>query len=339
MTLTLDWTDTLDALICEAIKAGRVTGELSGTPDEVIESGLAHIFFYDDTVYKLYKTHADKDHFIKGVLAPTLRRKDFLERDFALNQHFSSEVYRQLHSVWYENGVVTVGLYDGSSIYTLVEMNRLDFDTNLHERLLKGEITDDELYALGFETARAIDTCPIVAPESVNWYDLATERVGLLKQFVEWLPSAFGEPVKQARVIEALYEHLETYRHEYETISGTALAVNVDNHDENVFFINGQPQFIDLLPPMSSWWFGLPYANLSNLMANIETLHSEVAAERVKEGYFAYHGIDTLPAHRLGFTHAFAYLISIAHFGSVPGKEAVVEKYIERLPKVAEWLR
>lgn len=336
--ITLDWTEQYDKLIFEAICAGRITGELHGVPTEVGESGLAHIFFYDDTVYKLYKTHADKDHFIKGVLAPTRKRKHFVEHDFALNQHFSGQIYRKLHSVYFDQEVAIVVPYDGNSIYVLSEMNRLDFDTNLHQQLLRGDIDEVELDTLGYETARAVDTYPVTVPDTTNWYDLATERVGFLSQFVDWLPEEFGQPLREAEVIDALYAHLEKHKDEYQSVTGEALRVNIDNHDENVFFVDGQPQIIDVLPPMSCWWYGLPHANLSNLMANIEVLHSPEAALRVKEGYCRYFEIDTPPAHSFGFTHAFAYLISIAHFGSVPEKREVTLKYLQKLPDIRVWL-
>jgi hypothetical protein len=336
--ITTNWTDVMDDLLCEAIVAGRVRGAVNGAPNETFESGLAHIFFYGDTVYKLYKTHADKDHFIKGVLAPTGRRIDFLRHDFTLNQHFSDSVYRTLHSVWYEGGFARVGEFDPTSTYAFVEMSRLDFDQNLHERLLRGDITDVELEELGYETARAVDTCPIRPPEGVSWYDLAKGRVALLRQFVAWLPEEFGRPISEARVIEALEAHLEKHRTEYLGLTGDQLTVNVDNHDENVFFVGGKPQFIDLLPPMETWWYGVPHANLSNLMANVEVLHSDAAATRLKDGYLRYFEITELPAHSFGFTHAFAYLISIAHFGSVPGKEEVARGYLKRVPEIGEWL-
>lgn len=338
MSISHDWTDILDERVCEAIRAGRVEGELSGVPDAVMESGLAHIFFYGNVVYKLYKTHADKDHFIKGVLAPTNRRIAFLEHDYTLNQHFSSDVYLNRYSLQYDNGIVRVLPYNRGSIYVLVEMNRLDFTHNLHERLLRNEISFKELYELGYETARAIATCPITAPDDVNWYDLATARIALLKQFVDWLPEEFGMPVRQARVIDALEKHLARNEEEYRAITGRALAVNVDNHDENIFFVGGRPQFIDLLPPMDSWWFGLPYANLSNVMANVEALYSDTAAAEVKRGYLEYHEHEPIPEHIFGFTRAFAYLISIAHFGSVPEKGEVTKKYLARLKDIPNWL-
>jgi aminoglycoside phosphotransferase family enzyme len=338
MSLTTNWSTKYDRLIWEAIVEGRVTGELYGKPTEVIESGLAHIFFYGDTVYKLYKTHDDKDHFIKGVFAPTEKRAAFIQHDFFLNQHFSSDVYRKLHSVYYRDGGVDVGPFVESSIYTLVEMDRLDFNNNLHELLLRGEIDAESMYLLGHETAHGVATCTIKVPDSVNWYALAAERVTLLKQFVDWLPPSLSQPVRQSSVLERFDEHLERHREEYESIKGDLLTINIDNHDENVFFTNGRPQFIDLLPPMDCWWFGLPYANLSNLMANVEVLHSVEMAKEIERGYFDYFGINGLPAHSYAFTHAFAYMISIAHFGSVPGKEAVAERYLVRLDEVSGWL-
>jgi len=95
MSVTTDWSTKYDRLIFTAICSGQVTGALSGVPDKVIESGLAHIFFYGDTVYKLYKTHDDKGHFIRGVLAPTDQRTAFMRHDFSLNKHFNTGKHQQ----------------------------------------------------------------------------------------------------------------------------------------------------------------------------------------------------------------------------------------------------
>lgn len=336
--ITTDWSTTYDDLICKAITVGKVSGELNGVPTKVVESGLAHVFFYGDTVYKMYKTHDDKDHFIKGILAPTQNRTKFIEHDFKLNQHFSQSIYRKLHSLYYVDGVVQVVPLDDNSIYFLVEMERLDFDTNLHEKLLAGEVDRESFYTLGFETAKAIDTCPIKAPAEADWYSLASDRVAMLRQFIDWLPEEFGLILKEADIISHLETHLDKNQHEYRLIKGDLLSVNVDNHDENVFLINGKPQFIDLLPPMQAWWYGVHYSNISNLVANIEVLHSRTAADDVLSGYLDYYQIESLPEHIFGFTQAFAYLISIAHFGSIPEKREVALKYLARLPDIVSWL-
>lgn len=337
--ITENWTDILDTKIVQAFMKGRITGVVSGVPDSMIESGLAHVFFYGDKVYKLYKTYADKDHFIKGVLAPTVHREDFIARDFALNQHFSPKVYFNKYTVSYdaEHDVVVIGPAVTTSIYYVVEMQKLDFASNLHEQLLMGEVTYDDLHMLGRETGRAIHTCPVVVPETVNWYQLATARMDLLEQFINWMADDVRAMVIDSGALPAMRQHLERYEAEYREIAGQDLSVNVDNHDENVFFVDGEAQFIDLLPPMSSWWYGLPYANVSNLMINVEALMGEEAAQRVYDGYVTY--VDAVPpTHRIGFTHAFAVVISIAHFSTVPGKEEVTDKYVALLPKVHEWL-
>ena len=134
-------------------------------------------FFYRDTVYKLYKTHADKDHFIKGVLAPTIRRKKFVEHDFKLNQHFSRGIYKKVHSVYFNDGKVEVDDYDGNSIHVLFEMDRLDFSQNFHEQLLTGEVNEKDLYQLGYETAKTVDEYLAEVPSDINWYNIAKERM------------------------------------------------------------------------------------------------------------------------------------------------------------------
>ena len=336
--LTSDWTDTLDALVWDAIVEGRVSGAITGKPDKVIESGLAHIFFYDDTVYKLYKTHADKDHFIKGVLAPTTKRNEFMEHDFKLNSHFSKSVYINRYSLDYEAGIARVVPYHGRSIYKLIEMKRLDFEDNFHEQLLRREVKVDDYFNIGHEIAQSIDSYEINLPDSINWYDLATERVHILKQFLGWMKPEFSELVENSEAVSALEAHLEKYKNEYLQIKGNELSVNLDNHDENIFIVEGTPQFIDLLPPMSSWWYGLPHANLSNIMANVEVLASYEDAQKIQEGYLEYYQEDSIPEHSFGFTHAFAYLISIAHFSSVEGKEEVVFGYTKRLGDIKGWL-
>ncbi|MCD5381364.1 MAG: hypothetical protein LR008_02195 [Candidatus Pacebacteria bacterium] len=137
--------------------------------------------------------------------------------------------------------------------------------------------------------------------------------------------------------MDVLDEYLEENRERYEKIKGDQLTVNLDNHDEDIFIKDGKPSFIDLLPPMSCWWYGLPHTNLSNIMVNIEALHSNAAADIVKTGYLKYHKIDSLSEQELAFTRAFSYLISVAHFGSLPDKAEVTQKYIKQLKNIPNW--
>jgi len=335
---TLDWTSKLDNLIYLAIKEGRVNGQLSGVPDDYIESGLAHIFFYGDSAYKMYKTHPEMDHFIKGVLAPTTKRKHFLEHDFRLNKHFSGGIYRDIHSVYIIDGVAEITPYDGSSIHVLYEMERLDFAHNFHEQLLNGDVSESELHQLGYQIACLVDECDVEIPEGLCWYDLACERMVLLRQFIDWLPEDYRDEVIASKCLEALDDHLKKNQDEYKNITGKQLSVSLDNHDENIFIRDGKPHFIDLLPPMSCWWYGVPHTNLCNIMVNIEAMHSTEAAEVVKQGYLDYHKLESLSEASLAFAKAFSYLISIAHFGSLPDKEMVTRKYLSRCKEIPEWL-
>ncbi len=335
---TLDWTDKLDQLIFDSFKEGRVTGCIKGIPDKCTESGLAHIFFYGDTVYKLYKTHSDKDDFIKGVLAPTVKRKHFVEHDFRLNKYFSNGIYRNMYSVYYTDEKVDIAPYDGSSIYVLYEMEHLDFKYNLHEQLLQNDINEGDLYQLGYQTAKSVSECEVEVPDGLCWYNLASERMVFLKKFVDWMPEKYQDEVVQSECLDALDQHLQENKIKYKKIVGSHLSVNLDNHDENIFIRGGKPHFIDILPPMSCWWYGVPHVNLCNIMVNIEVLHSKEAADKVKRGYFDYHQVFEFSEDDLAFAKAFSYMISIAHFGSLPNKKDVADKYLKQCKNIPKWL-
>jgi hypothetical protein len=247
-----------------------------------------------------------------------------------MNKHFGQGIYKKLHGVKYENGTVTVADFDGDAIHVLFEMSRLDFNHNLHERLLRKDITDDELYFLGYETARLTDESIALPPEGVSWYSQATERMRFLEQFVAWLPSDIRESFDSEACFAAMRRHLKTHKEAYEKITGSQLKPDLDNHDENVFFGDKTIHVIDVVPPMDCWWYGVPVSNLTSLVVNIETLHSDEAAEKVTEGFKDYHETVTLPENLYEFTRAFSYVISVAHFGSVEDKREVALKYAAR---------
>jgi hypothetical protein len=340
MTTTVEWPQLLDAQIVKAINSGQLLGPLHGRePDRYLETGLAHIFFYGDTVYKLYKTHHDAEHFIYGVLAPNQRRVDFLHHDFATNQHFSQGTYRKLYSVVSEGNALRQTEYTDTAIHTLIEMERLDFSSNLHERLLRREVNHQELFLVGRELARLMDEHTIVVPTDITWYSQAKGRMRFLRQFVGWLPDSYTTHAGIQRSLDALDNHLEQHREEYLSLSGSQLCADLDNHDENIFIINGQVLVIDTIPPMDCWWYGVPESNLTAVMVNVEALLSAQHAARIKDGYDNYHGQSTTRENIFEFTRAFNYLISIAHFGATEDKQAVAEKYLLKIADLPERLQ
>jgi len=327
-----------EALLVAAIKNGDLNDPELNVPDHHIETGLAHIFFFGDKVFKQYKIVGDEDHFIKGVLAPTQRRQKFIERDFALNQHFSGGVYKKLHAHGLSEGQVHLSDLNPDSVHVLCEMDKLDFTQNFHEQLLQKKVGEDDLFALGYFTAESVELSPISAPREVNWYELAKERIFFLETFIGWLPEECKEDMQNSGCVTALKKHLEDNRSEYETRTGESLVVSLDNHDENIFFKEGKPLFIDVVPPMQSWWYGIPVLNLANISVNVEVLMSPEKARHVEEGFMSYHGIDALPVSEYAFTRALALAISAVHFGSTPGKEEIGQRYIARCQEIHSWL-
>ena len=321
-----------------AIKNGAIDHPELNAPDTHIETGLAHVFFFGERVFKQYKIVSDPDHFIKGALAPTEKRFDFLERDFTLNQHVSGGIYKEMYTHERIDGSVKFVEYKRTSPHVWFEMERLDFSQNFHEQLLRGEVTDVQLYALGYYTAKLVAESPVAVPEGLNWYELATQRVSFLEQFLSWLPVEYKIAMDDTDCVAVLKQHLENHKKEYESIMEKDLVVSLDNHDENIFFKDNKPLFIDVVPPMQSWWYGVPWLNLANIVVNVETLLSEDSAKIVEAGFMDYNGIKELPKKDYAFARALAYAISVAHFGSLPEKAAVAELYLERCKKIKEWL-
>ena len=324
--------------IVVAIKEGAIAHLELTAPDNHIETGLAHVFFFGERVFKQYKIVSDPEHFIKGALAPTEKRFDFLERDFTLNQHFSGGIYKEMYTHERIDGSVKFVEYKRTSPHVWFEMERLDFSQNFHEQLLRKEVTDVQLFALGYYTAKLVAESPVAVPEGVNWYQLATERIKFLEQFISWLPVEYKVAMDDTDCVAALKQHLESHKKEYESIMEKDLVVSLDNHDENIFFKAGKPIFIDVVPPMQSWWYGVPWLNLANIVVNVETLLSEDSARIVEAGFMDYHGIKELPEKEYAFTRALALSISVAHFGSLPGKTEVAELYIEKCKTIKKWL-
>lgn len=327
-----------EAELILAIKRGKIAQLADRVPDAHIETGLAHVFFYDDVVYKQYKIVGDATHFIKGHLAPTPLRHDFIERDFALNKHFSRGVYRALHG--HELGEEESSLvpYQSATPHVWYEMERLNFAENFHEQLLTGAVSPEDLYTLGYFTAEAVANSPVTVPAELNWYSLAQKRLAFLRQFIAWLPDHYRTEMEASRSVEALEQHLENHRTAYEAVTGDMMTVALDNHDENIFLRADGPIFIDVVPPMESWWYGPAVVNLANIVVNVETLISRDAAAEVERGFMSYHGIDALPEPEYSFAKALAIVISAIHFSSIHEKAAIGEQYIEAAKHIHEWL-
>jgi hypothetical protein len=217
-------------------------------------------------------------------------------------------------------------------------MEKLDFSKNFHEQLLEGTVTDEQFYQLGQYLAQSVDESSHAVPAGLNWYELAMKRLGFLEQFIDWMPEEKGREMKGHQCVELLRSHLDTHRSAYEAITSEQLVISMDNHDENIFLRDDGPVFIDVVPPMESWWYGVPWINLANIVVNVETLRGSEAATQVERGFLDHHGRTSLPEPEYAFTKALAYVISAVHFGSTEGKEEVGQKYIDACGKIHQWL-
>ncbi|MBP6924303.1 MAG: hypothetical protein KBB78_01920, partial [Candidatus Pacebacteria bacterium] len=106
----------------------------------------------------------------------------------------------------------------------------------------------------------------------------------------------------------------------------------------NIFLHEDGPVFIEVVPPMESWWYGVPWVNVANVVVNVEVLCGGKSAAQVERGFLDHYGLISFPEPDYTFTKALAYVISAIHFGSTEGKEEIGDKYIAEAIRIGEWL-
>ncbi|MBI1960845.1 MAG: hypothetical protein HYS43_01045 [Candidatus Liptonbacteria bacterium] len=322
----------------EAILSSFEKNEINGLAEHGekpthLETGLAHLYFYPRTVYKIYKWTDNPHDPVTGMLAEVATRLAFLERDFAWNRYFSRGVYRKKIGLRLNNGIVRVVPETSPVDDVAFAMERLDERENMHERLLRGEVGKEELYITGRSMARMINEFPAPWPEK-SWYDYALGRILFLEIFFRGIPDEFLSLDSKQRFIQALRRHIEAHKLEYAKITGDQLSISIDNHDENVFRKNGEPLFIDVVPPMEEWRFAVPWLNLYQLSVNVEVLCSRNLADEVEKGYLAYHNQDDISERDRNFARALVMLLNVAHHTLITHKQEIAKKYRDRVGEV-----
>ncbi|MEK7080602.1 MAG: hypothetical protein AAB925_02090, partial [Patescibacteria group bacterium] len=106
------------------------------SPDKIIETIISKIFFYGDTVLKVYKY----EKFFFGDFSSFQFRKDFYTEDFSQNQLMAPEVYLALHEVK-KNGEEDF----------FIEMKKFNDNNNLTNLLLQKRIGKNHLGTIAKE--------------------------------------------------------------------------------------------------------------------------------------------------------------------------------------------
>jgi aminoglycoside phosphotransferase family enzyme len=307
---------------------GRKIAGLSLKIDKVIETAISKLYFSGDRVYKIYKY--DKAFF--GDFSNIKFRNKFYNDDYSWNNAMAPSIYTGLQGVKNKNNhYVLISRNEADDFYYI--MNRVDTDKCLTNLLIQRQITENDLVKIAYAMGTRIKKLTDDQKKENN--KLFSKRVReLAKEDVEDLRSwaYMAEPKlpksKTDAIVNEIFGFIE--KEDYlKRLSQKNLALNIDGHSDNTLFIDGEPGFIDIMPPKENWRTGDFYFNICRLATDVAVLWSKDKTEAMYEIYNQIALVVPPPKVRLIYEIR-ASLIRAAYF-YILNKPELAEKYLEFL--------
>ncbi len=234
--------------------------ERFGKPDKVIETAISKLFFFGNQVVKVYK----HDNFFFANLAEPKTRRKFYEDDFSWNHTASPKIYLELKGVLADS-LSEAGVAEGDDYYIL--MNKINGSATFTCLLAEKKLTLSDTRCISREliklsrrltTKRIKDFSHLT---SQGWRELWLKNevdslrpwLAMAKEYI-----ALSEAEKMTKVLETA-SRTEKY---FSTFNNDCLTAVIDNNSDNLLWLNNQPGFIDIMPPMESWRVADEYATV-----------------------------------------------------------------------------
>lgn len=236
--------------LIELFKSGKFPGENS-VPKH-IETVISNVFIFDKKVYKFYKN--DNEFFNKGFrdLAPKDSRFDFTKRDFKWNNSLSPSIYTELINVKLSDDNIEVLKEETETEELVIVMNRVNTDDLLFEKLMRGEISEDESFLMGRQFAESLKGAQTKFDSKHNFYDKFELRVSDLRDWIKTVSEYISEEESKEYC-----DFLETFRKEnkelFEKELSDELVHGGDMHSHNAVFTDGSLYLMDTFPPKEEW--------------------------------------------------------------------------------------
>lgn len=261
--------------LIEAFEAGQVP-EFNRPPDQVIETLLSKLFFYDDRVIKVYKHRPG----LAGDLTSPEARRQFYADDFSWNQLLSPEIYLRLATVKLES----------EDFY--IEMKRIDHSRNLTTLLDTGQVSTREMVLLTKKLIEKVGDLTRIKKESLShvttlgWSVLQAENLEDLRQLAygatpEISKSETDEVVNFLQLKSKEQPYIIDYQKD-------RLEVGFDTNSDNLLIIDGQPGFIDMTAPKENWRIADSFFTITRVAVDAAVLGHQALADAVYETYLQY---------------------------------------------------
>ncbi len=269
--------------LIEAFEKVKVNGFYSPA-DQVIESAISKLFFYGNRVFKVYKC---EKYFFGDFSSPEFRR-EFYQEDFHWNHVMAPEIYTALKGVEEANGVYKrTDLKRAKDFY--IEMRKVDASKNLTNLLGAKQVSPEDLEKITIEMALRVQNLSQSAKEKLRpltkrgLFDLLRADLKDIRQFAYTadpkLPKAKSDEVMDALEDVCLKEEY------FKNFDSENLSIALDNHSDNILFLQGSVEFIDIMPPKENWRVTDPYYNICRPATDVTVISGPEGAEAMYQAY------------------------------------------------------
>lgn len=263
--------------LLELLRAGKVSGE-SDVPKH-IETVISNVYLFNERVCKVYKN--DNDFFNSSFhdVSAKQDRFAFSKADFEWNQQLTKEVYLHLQGVKVEGDQIQ--FVDGKDAEELMFITkRMPTGTILFDRLLQGDLTVEDFYAIGKQFAKREKG--FVWNGTMSDESLLDNMLERYDDIVAWIKdvekvSALEKETWANKLKELI---VRVYTHDSSKVS-----ICFDLHSLNAFYVEQMLYPFDTHPPKDAWRFGPPLLNLYRLATDVFALAGEKEFDAVMRGY------------------------------------------------------
>lgn len=318
--LSDDYNTAINMRLIEALEQGRM--KLWGEPDKVIETAISKLFFFGNHVVKVYK---HEDFFFANLEEVKTRRK-FYEDDFFWNHTASPNIYLELKGVRADS-LSDARIADGHDFYIL--MNKIDGSATLTRLLAERKISVAEIKYISRELIKLTRRLTKKRLKSFSHLTSKGWRYLWLKNEVDslrpWLAMAkkYIAPSEVEKMIKVLVAASKKEKY-FSGYDNKCLTVVVDNNCDNLLWLDGQPGFIDIMPPMEGWRVADEYATVVRTAVDAYVIGGREYGQVVYDTYRQFR--DDVPDNIRKIYEVRAALIQWSYRHLV-GQHRLAEKY------------
>lgn len=270
--------------LIEALELGVI--KEFGKPERILETALSKLFFFGDKVVKVYK-HGK--YFFANLEDLEPRRK-FLQDDFFWNHAAAPEIYKELNGVR-KGTFEKVDVSQGDDFYIL--MNKIDGSATLTKLLGENKLSIEDTKRA---TVKLIELLRLLTSKKINDFKHLTDtgwRELWQKETIDscrsWLEMASEYILKsEIQRIIAVFEAASNREKYFTHYDPNRFAIVADNNCDNFIFLNGQPSFLDIMPPKEGWRIADEYAVVARTAVDAHVLGGSEHGQAVYSVYRNY---------------------------------------------------